>query len=326
MPMPDIGPSLARFRATENRVVLEALIPLRAGNGSALSGLPAGMSTGFEIEPVFDLRGIPLVCNAPGADTEGIAARCDGRFWIAEEYGPSLLLVNEDGVVEQRIVPLGAAGIYDGSPIPVIERLPAIALARKLNRGFEALALSNDGSTLFVAFQSPLAHPDRAAHEAGDIVRIWALDAESAEFIAEFAYPLDPPDSFLRDVQAGPVRLDDVKVSELAIDSDGSLLVLERVTLSTHIYRVRPDPGHALPERYLDRGHRPTLEQLRKSELVEAGVASLEKKLVLSTDQYPQICGDLEGMLVEQDGSLLLSNDNDFGIEGAMTQFWRVRI
>ena len=122
-------------------------------------------------------------------------------------------------------------------PGPAEEGLPAISLARKLNRGIEALTLSCDGATLYAAFQSPLAHPDRAAHENGDTVRIWALDPETAEFRAEYVYPLGDPQSFVRDCAAGLVAKSDVKVSELASLPDGSLLVLERVTLSTHIYR-----------------------------------------------------------------------------------------
>lgn len=319
MPLPGAGPAIARFRLAGDRVELDAIIPLRAPGGTTLSGLAPPTLADMETEPVFAIDGTPFAPDTGGVDTEGIAALADGRFWIAEEYGPSLLLVGADGVVLKRIVPQGAGHLFADSSIPVEEVLPAISLARKLNRGIEALALSRDGATLFAAFQSPLAHPDRAAHEVGDTVRIWALDPETAEFRAEYVYPLDDPQTFVRDCAAGPVAKSDVKVSELASLPDGSLLVLERVTLSTHIYRVRPGDTASTLAQFLDPNHRPTLEQLGQS----GNVPLLDKHLVLSSDDHHEICGDLEGMLVLEDGSLLLANDSDYGIEGAETQFWK---
>ena len=318
MPAPQVGPALARFRLVGERIELEAVSPLTAPDGTALNGLPAPEFPGAETEPVFALDGSRLPTSPDGADSEGIAARRDGKFWIAEEYGPSLLLVREDGVVEERLVPAGSAARYKGSAIPVREGLPALAAARKLNRGFEALAISPDGTTLYAAFQSPLAHPDRAAHDASDVVRIWALGAGDGAFRCEYAYPLDSRESFRRDGAAGPVAKSDIKVSELAVLGDGSLLVLERVTLSTHIYRVTL--GEVVPAAFLDPDQRPTLEQLGQ----QGGVPLLAKEHVFSSDDYPDLCGDLEGMIVLEDGSLLLSNDSDYGTEGAVTQFWRV--
>ena len=323
MPLPETGPALARFRLTENEIVLEAVFPLRAADGTTLTGIPPAPLPGMETEPAFTIDGVALPPCSFGADTEGIAALPDGRFWIADEYGPSLLLVDVDGVVERRLVPIGGAAMFSGSPVPVDDLLPPIALARKLNRGFEGVALSADGAVLFVAFQSPLAHPDRAAHDAGDLVRIWALDPQSGRLICEYAYPLDPPASFIRDCAAGSVSRSDVKVSELTALSDGSLLVLERVTHSTHIYRVRPTAAHALHPCWGNPLHRPTLEQVGQAGCSEAGIVLLEKELVLSTDIAQDICGDLEGMVALDPHTLLFASDNDYGIEGAATQFWR---
>jgi hypothetical protein len=50
----------------------------------------------------------------------------------------------------------------------------------------------------------------------------------------------------------------------------------------------------------------------------------LAKRLVLNTDDHPQVSADLEGMAVLGPSTLLLVNDNDFGIEDAATVFWRV--
>ena len=323
MPLPAAGPSLACFRIEGNKVLLESQAPLRGADGKPLSGLPLPLDE-QEREPALTLDGSALGTDPDGADTEGIAARADGLLWIAEEYGPSLLLVTRDGQVEARHVPLGTAAAFAGSTIPIIESLPALALSRKLNRGLEALALSADGSVLFTMFQSPLSHPDRAAHEQSDLVRLWALDAQDGTLLAEYAYPLGPPAGFARDCAEGPVRRDDIKVSELTLLDDGSLLVLERVTQSTHIYRVQPDVRSVLPSMWGDPARRPTLEQLGADGLRAARGAVLEKRLILSTDDHPEIGCDLEGMIVLAPDTLLLASDSDYGTEGAETGFWRV--
>ncbi|MDB5583324.1 MAG: esterase-like of phytase family protein, partial [Bradyrhizobium sp.] len=187
-----------------------------------------------------------------------------------------------------------------------------------------AIAVSGDGASLFVAFQSPLAHPDRQAHEHGSHLRIWRLDAADGALIAEYAYPLDDPDSFRRDAAAGKVRRDDVKVSELVLLGDDTLLVLERISLSTKIYRVTLAPAFAIRRSFSDPASRPTLEQMSREDLIAAGVPLLDKTLILSTDDCLEICGDLEGMILLSPRALLLTNDSDFGIEGAATQFWRI--
>lgn len=323
MPLPAAGPSLACFRIDGNRVLLQSQAPLHGADGKPLSGLPLPLDE-QEREPALALDGSALGTDPDGADTEGIAARADGKLWIAEEYGPSLLLVSREGQVEARHVPQGTAPAFAGSSIPIIESLPALALARKLNRGFEALALSADGSVLFTMFQSPLSHPDRAAHEQSDLVRLWALDVQDGTLLAEYAYPLGPPAGFARDCTEGPVRRDDIKVSELALLDDGSLLVLERVTQSTHIYRIKPDARSVLPSLWGDPARRPTLEQLGADGLCAARGPLLDKRLILSTDDHPEIGCDLEGMIVLAPDTLLLASDSDYGTEGAVTGFWRV--
>lgn len=324
MPWLAVGPALARLRLRDNRVVLEALFDLADDTGRPIGGLPVPGAAHAEHEPVFDLKGRPLTLGAGGADSEGIAALSDGTFWIAEEYGPSLLRVSGTGVVLERWVPRGMAHCFAGAGYPVRDVLPAIAVARKLNRGFEGIAASADGGVLFVALQSPLAHPDRAAHGNGDVLRIWELAAIDGTLLGEHLYPLDPPDSFRRDVAAGPVGRDDVKVAELQLNSAGDLLVMERVTQTTKIYRTRPSPDTRAPAALSDPATRPTLEQTRRLDLVSAGVPLLEKTLILSSDDHPELCADLEGMVLLEERQLLLANDSDYGIEGAETQFFMV--
>lgn len=320
MPCPDIGPSIARLRIGEDRVELVDTIRLCDREGVPVCGLPVPGGEQARREPALDLDGRELAPDPAGFDTEGIAATREGGFWIGDEFGPSLVRVDAAGRVVARIVPEGVELAAGGFETPAA--LPAIAARRHLNRGFEALALSDDEEWLFLAFQSPLAHPDVAAHKEARHVRLWRLHASTLEVAAQYLYPLEPPEHFLRDLDAGPLDPGDIKLSEIAWIGEDALLVLERASLSTKIFRVDLDASRALPPEHLDPATRPSIEELSRR-----GVPAeweLRKLLLFDSDQAREIPADIEGMVVLSPTELLLVNDNDFGVEGAETQFWKV--
>jgi hypothetical protein len=320
MPRLDLGPAIAELRVGEDRVELVRTIRLANREGVPLSGLPIPASAHAQCEPALDLDCNLLEPSPDGLDSEGLAALPNGGFWVSDEYGPSLLKVDAEGRVELRLLPSGIQ--LAGAGYPCRSSLPAIAARRQLNRGFEGVALSPSGRWLFVAFQSPLAHPGKAAHEQARHVRLWRLDAETGEVAAHFAYPLDEPESFLRDNAKEEVGRKDLKVSEIAALGEDSLLVLERSSETTKIYRISLGGPQALPEEHLEEATRPTLEQLSAS--TDFPLAELSKELLFSSDHAPQVAADLEGMAVLSPSRLLLVNDNDFGTEGAETSFWRI--
>ena len=322
MPRLDVGPELAELRVKGNRVELLRTFPLLRGDGQPISGLPVPGGPHSECEPALDLQGQALEPDPSGADTEGLAALADGGFWVGDEYGPSLLRVDAEGRVKLRWVPKGCEAQFQGAGYPVSPILPAIAAKRQLNRGFEALSLSPDQRWLYLTFQSPLAHPDESAHEKGRHVRLWRIDAASGEVAAQHLYPLDPPKTFERDNEEEALGWSDLKVSEITEIAPGVLLVLERASKTTKIYKVRLDPAEALPPEHLELETRPTVEEL--SVRTDFPLPVLSKELVLSTDAAPNVAPDLEGMAVLSPTELLLVNDNDFGLEGAETSFWRI--
>jgi hypothetical protein len=320
MPRLDIGPCIARLRIGEDRVELLDTIRLCDREGIPVSGLPIPGSKRSRREPVFDLDGRELEPDPAGFDTEGIAATRDGGFWIVDEFGPSLVRVDSAGRIIARIVPEGVKLAAPG--FEVREALPAIAVRRHLNRGFEALALSADERWLFLAFQSPLAHPAVAAHKRARHVRVWRLDASTLEVVAQYLYPLEPPEHFLRDLEAGPLDQCDIKLSEIVWIGEDALLVLERASLSTRIYRVDLDACRSLPPEHLDHAVRPSIEKLSPR-----GVPAkweLGKRLLFDSDRAREVPADIEGMVVLSSSELLLVNDNDFGVEGEKTQFWKI--
>ncbi|HEX8571883.1 MAG TPA: esterase-like activity of phytase family protein [Allosphingosinicella sp.] len=322
MPRADLGPALAELRVEGDRVELVRTLRILDGLGRPVSGLPVPGGPHTRCEPAFDLDGNTLAPDPSGLDTEGIAALADGGFWVGDEFGPSLVRLDADGRVLKRLVPKGTG--LDGAAYPVEPCLPAIAARRQLNRGFEAIAQSPDGRWLFLAFQSPLAHPDEQAHEQGRHVRLWRLESATAKVEAQFLYPLDPPESFLRDQALEPLERSDLKVSELCWMGSDSLLVLERGSQTTKIYAVTPGESDSLPIEHLDLATRPTVEELGADDDAPA-LPVLAKRQLFSSDDAPEVGADLEGMAILSPSELLLASDNDFGVEGAETGFWRVR-
>jgi Esterase-like activity of phytase len=322
MPRLDLGPAVAQLRLSGDRVELVHSLPISDSAGRPVSGLPVPGGDHATSEPALDLDGRPIAPDPSGLDTEGIVALADGGFWVGDEYGPSLVRLDRHGRVLKRLIPKNSR--MDAAAYPVEARLPAIAGRRELNRGFEALALSDDEKWLFLAFQSPLAHPGQRAHENGRHTRLWRLDAETGEVAAQYLYPFDRPDSFRRDAGNGEVRWSDLKLSELCWAGPDSLLVLERGSQTTRIYRVTLDRALALPPEHLDIATRPTVEQLSSVD-AGPGLPVLSKELVFNSDDYPEVAADLEGMAILSATELLLVNDNDFGVEGARTSFWLLR-
>jgi hypothetical protein len=319
MPRTDIGPGIAELQVLDDRVDLVRIIRLNGPDGQPVSGLPVPGGAHVRSEPVFDLDGNPLAPDPGGLDTEGIAALPDGGFWIGDEFAPSLVRVDAHGTILRRLVPQGTHSEALPAPEPC---LPAVAARRQINRGFEALALSRDGRSLFLAFQSPLAHPDEAAHEAAAHVRLWCLDAQSGAVQAQYLYPLDRPESFTRDTKAGEFERKDVKVSEIACLGQDALLVLERGSQTTKLYRVRLDLAAALEPEHLAVETRPTVEELSGR---GDPLPALAKELLFTSDDHSEVAADLEGMAILSDDELILVSDNDFGVEGAETSFWRLR-
>lgn len=318
MPFPHIGPAISELHVSDGRVACVRTIRLRDRAGRPLSGLPV---PGPFSEPAFDLAGDRLAPDPSGADTEGIAAAADGSFWIADEYGPALFHVAADGTVLVRHVPHGCGAAFAGADYPVVESLPAIAAHRQLNRGFEGLALSADGSRLYCAFQSPLAHPDEAAHRHARHVRLWAIDAATGAVAAEFLYRLDKPGSFRRDSEIGDVDRGDLKLCDIAVIAPDRLLVLERGSATAKLYTVTLDETRALDPRERDIATRPTIEQ--RSAAGDT-LPALAKTLLFSTDDHPEIDADLEGIALLSPQVMVLVNDNDFGVDDVKTRFWRI--
>jgi hypothetical protein len=99
--------------------------------------------------------------------------------------------------------------------------------------------------------------------------------------------------------------------------------VLERTEQTTKLHEVDLAGGTNIAgTKWDDPATRPTLEQ---TEVTAAGIKPLPKKLRFDSAEVREMAGKTEGIALLGDGSLLLVNDDDFGIAGGRTQIVVVR-
>jgi hypothetical protein len=155
--IPEFNPAILKVKTDGNAIRILETIPIVGQSGKPVTGLPNFKN--IDETPYYYSVQRELSFNVNGLDPEGLVRTSKGEFWISEEYSPSLLHLDQSGKVLKRYVPKGVK--LNGADYPVAEVLPTIYGKRKINRGFEGLALSSDEKTLYTVLQSSLLNPDQ---------------------------------------------------------------------------------------------------------------------------------------------------------------------
>jgi len=159
---PDV---LTRPAAPEQLTLkLEETIVLRDSRGETTTGLnPTGTLLGAQ--PPMPTAGGKLA-----VDTEGLALRTDGSFYVSEEYGPSIFHVSREGQILGQIASVPAfRPLFTPASGP--EGFPAgkVTLAqtggRRENQGLEAIDVTPDGRFLAAMLQSATMQDSPGGHE-----------------------------------------------------------------------------------------------------------------------------------------------------------------
>ncbi|MFI1396144.1 esterase-like activity of phytase family protein [Streptomyces sp. NPDC020681] len=303
-PVPGFDPAIVKVRVTGDRVEVVKAIAITTRSGKPVTGLP-NQASRDEAPYTYDAK-TPLSYNPSGLDTEGIVRAADGTFWLADEYGPSLVHVSAHGRVLARYVPKGLQ--LEGAGYPVVEALPAILLKRKINRGFEGLT-QLPGGDLVLAVQSPLSLPDADAGDESRNARLLRFSPKKRTVTAEYAYRFDAVDV----VDPGEDETAELKISSVvALDRD-TLLVQERTDKSSRVHRVTLPRGRGiLGGAWDDPATSPSYEQIEDP--AAAGVPVLRKQLVVDFGKVAGVPGKIEGIAPVGRNTLALVNDNDFGM------------
>lgn len=290
-PIPNFSPTIYRLKLSkDNKSSAKILdkIPLKTQSGKLASGI-----SNPNTEKAYDINKNLLKDDVNGFDTEALVVTQAGEFYLADEYGPSIIYADQNGVIKNRFVPNGVKSELNGADYTITENLPAELRNRQLNRGFEALALSKDEKTLFFMLQSPY-DPEKRT------VTLYSMDIQSQTINGQWLYELDTPNTFIKD-NAKKARIqNDVKISEIATIGDNELIVLERISKTTKFYKIKLEPS--------------TTEK------------TINKELIVNTDDLDKFPTKIEGLAIISPQEWILVNDNDFGIEGDKTHIIRLSL
>ncbi len=319
-PTPLYTPSIYRVMLMDDGTFrVTDVITLKDRDGRPMSGLLNPLKTA-DTDNGMDGRGKPLPPDLNGIDAEAIVRLSDGTFWIGEENGPSLAHFSADGRMIVRHVPKGTEGEFAGAKYDVKGTLPPILVKRAINRGIETLAVSPDERFLYFVMQNPLANPDVAAYQKAKNSRLYKLDRTTMQVVGEYVYTLDDPKTFRRDPSE---KQNDPRISEMMAVGLDRLVVDERTEQTTKLYEIDLSTATNIAgSKWDDLATRPTLEQ---TDVAAANIKPVPKTLRFDSADFPEMVGKTEGMALLGDGSLLLINDDDFGIAGGRTQIVVVR-
>ncbi len=305
--VPEFNPTILRVKTEGDSIRVVQTIPIVGRSGKPVTGMPN--LDGVDETPYDYTAQKTFAFNASGLDTEGLVRTKNGEFWLIDEYSPSLVRVDTTGKVVKRFIPAGLN--LAGADYPVEASLPAVLAKRKINRGFEGLALSSDEKSIYLVLQSPLGIPDRKAGEESRNTRVFVFDRETERVTAEYVYRFEEATEF--DPRPRMNR-DEMKLSGVVYLNPTTLLILERTDWVAKLYTVDLSKAtNILKGKWDDPSTSPSLEAL--DDLARADIRALPKSLVLDLSRFKDMPEKIEGVAVIDRNTIAISNDNDFDSE-----------
>jgi hypothetical protein len=262
-------------------------------------------------------------------DPEGLTLMLDGNLLLCEEYMPSILQFKPDGTFMARLIP--PENYFPRSPTTSEIDFRESAdrqEGREDNRGFEGVALSPDGKTLYAILQSALTQD--GGKDAG-ATRLLVFDAFSGTPKSEYAVRFTDPASLPEGGKK--LKTKNLVFSDLLCLPDGRLLALERdnrgqdgstkpkaaifksvcvldLTSATDLTSLPDKPySHRISNsKFKPLNSSQPIEYVKKTLLFDFQDLNLPSQ-GLSWDQLPE---KWEGLVLLNNKRLLVMSDNDF--------------
>jgi alkaline phosphatase len=327
-PLPTYTPSLVFFRAGGGEITPEIIVPIVVDDaGTPATGIPNSASDD-SVPFASPVATTQLPFNPNGLDLEDVHMLPDGNYIAVDEYSPSVVIISDLGKVLKRYTPAGKT--LSGAAYPVSDSLPALVAQRRANRGFEAVAVSDDGRTAYTMTQSPLGSTGAGAPTRNSrILRVLKMDISdpmNLQVIAQFVLRLSEASIY----PAGN-RPQDLKLSSAAWVSENKLLLLERSDEPGigGAKLVLADFSNATDVTALPVAQTLALEDSSLN-LASVGINPAETTVIYRNEETPEITDfKLEGLSILNRNDVALTNDNDFGIGVAVplaSKLWIIRL
>ena len=305
--VPTFAPCIIESTVANSTWKITKSIFLRDKNGNPVSGLPNSVKDGIAYANKTGKEKIAYDPN--GLDTEDIQMFRNGQFALVEEYGPSLLIVDKTGTIQMRYVP---SDKFAKTDYPLRANLPKILSKRRINKGFESLAISPTGIA-WAILQAPLGDDKNSR-----IVRVLRFDLSqplAAKVTGMFAIQFSDPKSY-----SDTTVPNDISFSAAEWLQGDSILLVERCKTGFRV--LKADFEKATNLLNTPAMNSTTIESNPKA------IKLATTTLLLSSKQVPQIDSmKIEGVTAYNAQSIALISDNDFAINGASpTKIWMIQL
>ncbi len=314
---PNYAPKIHRVRVMGDSVQILQTITIKRPNGTGATGIinPTGFgSTAAEVastDTVMNCANFATKTVAKdiwGVDAEGLAVDKNGNFWICEEGGPTIWVLNPQGVVIKRYTPY--ANLVGAQVQDIM--IDSCFKYRKNNRGFEGIAITPNGK-VYAIIQSPILYPNKTIGEGTRVHRILEIDPVT-NATKMYAYLND---GIIGASGSNQIRLRDWKIGDMAAINDSTFLVLEAALRGTtdvkKMYTININGATVVTSGLYNSK---TLEALVDSTgLAAEGIKPVKKSLMMDFLQNGWNAGleKIEGIAIINDSTIAVSNDNDFG-------------
>src|SRR5262249_49896017 len=125
-------------------------------------------------------------------DPEGLVVAPNGHFFIADEYGPSVIEFDQNGKEIRKLTTPDNLIPRNGSDPDFANGRPTINSGRQDNRGFEGLTMSPDGTKLYGVMQDALVNEgSQNDGRRSQNLRIVEFDAATGQQTAQYIYQLE---------------------------------------------------------------------------------------------------------------------------------------
>jgi hypothetical protein len=297
--VPDYNPALVKVMADASGVAVLQQVPIRTSDGRPVSGLPDGAEGGTR---PLGPDGTALAFNPNGLDPQGLVRLPDGTFWLADDYGPSLVHLARDGRVLERWLPRGRR--LAGAGYAVADVLPAALALRQPDRGLASLAATSEGRFLYTMMAAPLSSP--AGDEAPHPVRLLQVDTLLGRTVSQWLY--------LPETASGAYGARTERISALSFVNANALLAVEQTAAGPRVYALGLDGATSVLGGRFDALPGPALDDLDAAGLARAGVEPVTKLLVADLRPVADPGSRIEGLAIVDADTISIVTDDGFGL------------